>query len=69
MPIGRDTSLRELAVLVSQALERAGITATLAGGGAVVVYSENEYESCDLDFVTSRGAREIVSAIAPLGFT
>lgn len=69
MSIGRDTPLRELAALVSQALERAGITATLAGGGAVVMYSENEYESRDLDFITSRGAREIAAAIAPLGFT
>jgi hypothetical protein len=66
--INRQTSLEELAVMVSQALERAGITATLSGGGAVSIYSENEYVSNDLDFVTSERNAIIAEAIAPLGF-
>ena len=41
MSINHDTSLEELAALVSQALEAAGITATLSGGGAVVLYTED----------------------------
>lgn len=66
--IDRDTSLQELAALVSQALERAGIGGTLSGGGAVSLYTENEYESCDLDFITSRRNDVIAKALEPLGF-
>ena len=66
--ISAETTLEELAALVSQALERAEIVATLSGGGAVTLYSENEYESNDLDFVTSGRLSEIGVAIAPLGF-
>ena len=62
------TSIEELAALVSQALESAGITATLSGGGAVTLYSENDYQSFDLDFITSARNEAILKAIAPLGF-
>jgi hypothetical protein len=58
----------DLAAIVSQALERAGISATLSGGAAVSIYSDNEYESRDLDFVTSERKSVIASAIEPLGF-
>lgn len=63
-----DTTLEQLAALVSQALERAGITATLSGGGAVTLYSENEYQSLDLDFVTRERNDVIAKALEPLGF-
>ena len=63
-----DTSLQELAALVSQALDRAGVTATLSGGAAVSLYTDNQYESYDLDFVSSERLKVISDAIAPLGF-
>lgn len=63
-----DTTLEELATLVSEALADAGISAILSGGGAVSLYSDNEYESVDLDFVTSARLEAIAEAIAPLGF-
>lgn len=66
--VDRQTTLAELAALISQALERAGIIGTLSGGGAVSLYSENEYESFDLDFVSSGSSHVIAEAIAPLGF-
>lgn len=66
--INADTSPEELAAIVSQALERASIKATLSGGGAVVLYSHNEYESCDLDFVTNAANAAIAEAVEPLGF-
>lgn len=66
--INRNTSIDEVAALVSEALERAGITGILSGGGAVSLYTENEYESCDLDFITSRRNEVIAKAIEPLGF-
>jgi hypothetical protein len=62
------TSLEELAVIISGALEAAGIIATLSGGGAVAIYSENQYVSRDLDFVTSADATNLQEIMAPLGF-
>ena len=69
MSINHKTTGFELAAIVSQALEGAGILATLSGGGAVSIYTENEYESKDLDFVTSERRDRIAEALAPLGFT
>jgi len=66
--VNRQTSPEELAALISQALQRAGISATLSGGAAVSLYSHNEYQSRDLDFVTSERNAAIAAAIAPLGF-
>jgi len=63
------TSLQEIAVLVSEALETAGIPAVLSGGGAVTYYSENEYMSNDLDFVTVERNKVIAPVVAQLGFT
>jgi hypothetical protein len=63
------TNIEELAVIISEALEAAGITATLSGGGAVSIYSKNQYMSHDLDFVTSADHKSLLKAIAPLGFT
>ncbi|MEM8767712.1 MAG: hypothetical protein AAGE43_09735, partial [Pseudomonadota bacterium] len=68
MAITANTPVEQVAALVSQALEDAGISATLSGGGAVSVYSNNEYQSRDLDFVTSEGLESIDAAIEHLGF-
>jgi len=68
MAIDKYTSLEELAVLVSTALAEAGIVATLSGGAAVSIYSDNAYESADLDFVTSEGHKMLASVIGELGF-
>jgi len=37
------SSLEELAAIISQALEAAGILATLSGGAAVSIYTNNRY--------------------------
>jgi hypothetical protein len=66
--VDRRTSLQELAAIVSQTLEKAGISATLSGGGAVSLYSDNQYSSLDLDFVTSERNAVIAKAMEPLGF-
>lgn len=66
--IARDTTLEELAALISQALSASGIVATLSGGSAVSIYANNEYESADLDFVTSSAHAALEEAIKPLGF-
>lgn len=67
-PIAPDTTLAELAATVSEALEAAGIVATLSGGAAVSLYSESRYQSSDLDFVTTALRDELEQALAPLGF-
>jgi hypothetical protein len=59
----------EFAAIVSEALEAAGITATLSGGAAVSAYTENRYESKDLFFVTTALVDELKSALEPLGFS
>lgn len=66
--IDENTTLEELAALVSRALEDAGIAAILSGGAAVTLYADNEYLSGDLDFVTSAGTEAIGKVLEPLGF-
>ena len=68
MKITKNTSLTEIATLVSEALETAGIIATLSGGAAVSIYADNQYQSEDLDFVTTGLVKEISAALEPLGF-
>jgi len=60
--------MTELAALVSEALEAADIVATLSGEGAVSAYTENRYESEDLDFVTTALLEELKPVLEPLGF-
>lgn len=62
------TKLTDLAAIVSDALQRAGIVATLSGGAAVSIYTENRYQSEDLDFVTAALVDELKVALEPLGF-
>lgn len=68
MGIDVRTSDIELAALVSQALEEAGIAATLVGGAAVSIHSENECKSMDLDFATAATRQRLTVALEPLGF-
>lgn len=62
------TTLTEMAAIISNALEREGIVATLSGGAAVSIYSDNRYVSEDLDFVTIALVKELRMALEPLGF-
>jgi hypothetical protein len=63
-----ETSMEELAAIVSEALAAAGIVATLSGGSAVAIYSANRYQSEDLDFVTTALLEELKPVLEPLGF-
>lgn len=65
--ISNDTSLTELATVVSEALGAAGVVATLSGGAAVSIYSANRYLSEDLDFVTNAVMSELERVLVPLG--
>ena len=66
--ITKNSTLLEVAALVSNSLQKAGITATLSGGSAVSIFSKNAYLSRDLDFVTAAMVDELALALAPLGF-
>jgi hypothetical protein len=67
--VNAKTGVVELAALVSNALEAAGIKATLSGGGAVSIYTDNEYRSEDLDFVSAERRSRLSAALEPLGYT
>ena len=45
------------------------ITLEKAGIAAVSIYSDNAYESANLDFVTSEGKKALQSALRELGFS
>lgn len=66
--ITETTTMKELAAIVSEALEAADIVATLSGGSAVSAYTDNRYESEDLDFVTTALLDELKPVLEPMGF-
>jgi hypothetical protein len=58
----------EVAALVCTTLERHGIEVVLAGGAVVSIYTENEYESNDLDFIQTGLTRKVDTAMKELAF-
>ena len=58
----------EVAAVVSSTLEQHGIEVVLSGGAVVSIYSENEYESYDLDFILTGLAKKTAPAMGKLGF-
>lgn len=68
LEINKDSFLEEIATLVCTRLEADGISVVLSGGAAVSIYSENEYESYDLDFIPIGLARRVDRTMKALGF-
>ena len=66
--ISKKTTLAELGAIVSEALKKIGIDCFLAGGAVVSIYTENKYESFDLDFVTLGDRKKIKGVMESLGF-
>jgi hypothetical protein len=66
--ITSSTTVEDIAAIVSEALNAAGIEAVLSGGSVVSIYANNEYVSHDLDFVTAEGVKEIEPIMVELGF-
>jgi hypothetical protein len=62
------TTIEELAALVSTTLADVGISAVLSGGAVVSIYTNNEYESSDLDFISSASTSKIADVMTSLGF-
>ena len=61
-------SLRDLAGFVSEELRKKGIDTILVGGACVTIYSENRYQSYDLDYITYEDMRKVKKALLELGF-
>lgn len=68
MKIGKNTTIEELAAIVSEHLKSHGLEAVLVGGAVVTIYSENEYRSKDLDFISPNEHKKLIAAVAELGF-
>jgi hypothetical protein len=66
--IRRSLAREDVAALVCSTLERHGVEVVLTGGAVVSIYSDNEYESDDLDFVQTGLARKVAPAMEELGF-
>jgi hypothetical protein len=67
-PIEKRQSITEIAAVISDALTKAGLNAVLSGGSVVSIYSDNEYESYDLDFVTDETIKDVTKVMNKLGF-
>jgi hypothetical protein len=61
--------IEQVGAIVCQALKDSGIDAFLAGGAVVSIYSENEFESFDLDFVSFGDRNKIDIIMRNLGFS
>ncbi len=68
MKIHKEMNLRELALVVSTALLRAGIDCVLTGGAVVSIYTDNRYQSYDLDFISHADQGRIGEALKTIGF-
>lgn len=69
MKITPKTSRLELAAIITEALGQKGIDAVLVGGAVVSIYTQNEYESTDLDFISSAEHKKVAEVMRNLGFT
>lgn len=63
------TTIEQLAGIVYSHLVENGISAVLTGGSVVSIYTNNKYESQDLDFISPSGHEEILSVMKKIGFT
>lgn len=60
--------IKDLACFMYQLLKDNGIDAVLVGGACVSIYSQNRYQSYDLDFVTYEELKQIEKVLSNIGF-
>lgn len=68
MKITNKTDIKKIATIVCEELALIGISAVLTGGAVVSIYTNNEYESYDLDFITEASLKQIEKVLVGLGF-
>ncbi|MCF7806557.1 MAG: hypothetical protein K9M07_06545 [Simkaniaceae bacterium] len=64
----KSISLKELAGYLSSELAKDNIELILVGGACVTIYSHNQYQSYDLDFITYEDLKKVRKALFRLGF-
>jgi len=60
--------LKELAGFISKYLSKNNIDAILVGGACVSIYTENKYQSYDLNYVSYSSLKDIKKVLLKLGF-
>lgn len=68
MKITPKTTLKQMAAIVVEKLKEKKISAVLVGGAVVSIYTNNKYQSRDLDFISPADHRQIQEAMQELGF-
>jgi hypothetical protein len=68
IPYSQINSLLELGAIVCEGLKNDGLEAFLSGGAVVSIYTNNKYESYDLDFVSMDDRTSIKRCMEKLGF-
>jgi hypothetical protein len=66
--ITKNTTLKELMAIVSEHLSNNNIPAILTGGSVVSFYTDNKYESMDLDFLSTSDQKDILKVMEKIGF-
>jgi len=61
-------TLKDFAGYVSEQLRDRGIDTILVGGACVTIYSNNRYQSYDLDYITYNDMRQVKRILLDLGF-
>lgn len=66
--ITNKTTISDLAAIVYDHLTKNGISALLVGGSVVSIYTDNKYESGDLDFISPNEHRDILEVMSKIEF-
>lgn len=66
--ITQKSTIAEVGAIVCEALKQAGLDVFLSGGAVVSIYTDNRYESYDLDFVTLADRSKVKRVMESLGF-
>lgn len=66
--IRRDMPLDEFGAAVCSALDADGVEVVLSGGAVVSLYTDNRFQSADLDFIRTGIARRVDRTMNRLGF-
>jgi predicted nucleotidyltransferase len=61
-------TIKELAAIIGKKLRENGVKSVLVGGACVAIYSNNEYLSYDLDFITYENMKKVEKILLELGF-
>ncbi len=68
MNINKKSSLKDIALIVGKLLKDSKIDAVLVGGAVVSIYSENKYQSYDLDFISITDLKTLETTLVKVGF-